>query len=123
MNDGFSAAIRLWPKGAIDPEKTFAALISQPRSRRSDPHTGTRWRPRIRRHTSAVGTHGDEGAYPTGHLNVDDSKLSSRMQRLVSGRRTGRCPRLQFQVRKDLLDHRLLKNRRNDLQLTGRSTR
>ena len=46
------------------------------------------------------------------------SKSSSRLQRLTSGRSTGRCPSLQTQVREDLLDDRLFQDRRNDLQLT-----
>ena len=42
------------PFSATDPEETRAALISQPRSRRSDPHIGTRWRPRIKGHCAPV---------------------------------------------------------------------
>jgi hypothetical protein len=41
------------------------------------------------------------------------------LQRLDSGRRKRRCPGLQPQTRKDLLDHRLLQDRRNDLQLAS----
>ena len=54
-----------------------------------------------------------------GRLNCRGWAATSRLQRLTAGRRTGRCPRLQSQVREDLLDRRLLKNRRNDLQLTA----
>ena len=45
--------------------------------------------------------------------NGDESKYSGRLQRLAASRRPG----LQTQVREDLLDHRLFKDRRNDLQL------
>ena len=41
------------------------------------------------------------------------------MQRLATGRLTRRCPGLQSQVRKDLLDLRLFQDRRDDLQLAA----
>jgi hypothetical protein len=41
------------------------------------------------------------------------------LQRLVTGRRTWQCPDLQTQARADLLDHRLLQGRGNDLQLAA----
>ena len=44
-----------------------------------------------------------------GRLNCRGWAASSRLQRLTSGRRTARCPRLQSQAREDLPDHRLLK--------------
>ena len=44
-----------------------------------------------------------------GRLNCRGWAASSRLQRLTSGRRTRRCPRLQSQAREDLPDHRLLK--------------
>ena len=47
-----------------NPEETFAALMSLPRSCRSDPNTGTRWRPRSGGHTLAGGTQGDCDAVP-----------------------------------------------------------
>jgi hypothetical protein len=50
-------------------------------------------------------------------LNSGGSKSSSRLQRLTSGQRTGRCPGLQTQVREDLLDHRLLQDGRDDLEV------
>ena len=42
---------------------------------------------------------------------------SGRLQRLPTGWCLGRCPGLQAQVREELLDHRLLEDRRDDLQL------
>ena len=41
------------------------------------------------------------------------------LQRLAAGLRSRRCARLQPQVREDLLDHRLRKDRRDDLQLAA----
>lgn len=42
----FAASQLRWPRRAIDPDRTFAVLISPPQSRRSDPHTGLRCGPR-----------------------------------------------------------------------------
>ena len=52
-----------------------------------------------------------------GRLGSDGSESSSRLQRLTSGIWAWRCAGLQPQVREDLLDHRLLQDGRNDLQL------
>jgi len=41
------------------------------------------------------------------------------LQRLATGRRARRCPRLQSQVHQDLLDHRLLQDGGDDLQLAA----
>jgi hypothetical protein len=41
------------------------------------------------------------------------------LQRLATGRRARRCSRLQSQVREDLFDHRLLQDRRDDLELAA----
>ncbi len=54
-----------------------------------------------------------------GRLNCHGWVASGPLQRLVTGWRTRRRTRLQPQVRKDLLDHRLLKDRGDDLQLTA----
>ena len=54
-----------------------------------------------------------------GHLNGDESESSGRLQRLAASRRPRRCPGLQTQVREDLLDHRLLQDGRNDLELAA----
>ena len=54
-----SGCIQRRPSVAADPEPTSADQISSPRSRRSDPHTGTRCGPRTRGHTSAGDTKGD----------------------------------------------------------------
>ena len=54
-----------------------------------------------------------------GRVNGHVSVASSRLRRLTSGRRTGWCSGLQSQVREDLLDHRLLQDCRNDLQLAA----
>jgi hypothetical protein len=51
-----------------------------------------------------------------GRLNCPGWEASGHLQRLASGRRTRRCPGLQPQVRKDLLDHRVLQERRNDVR-------
>jgi hypothetical protein len=40
-------------------------------------------------------------------------------KRLATGRRPRRCSRSQTEVSEDLLDHRLLQDRRNDLQLAA----
>ena len=45
--------------------------------------------------------------------------MVSRLQRLTTGWLPRRCPGLQPKMREDLLDHRLLKDRRNDLQLAA----
>ncbi len=44
---------------------------------------------------------------------------SRRLQRLIAGGCAWRCPRLQTQVREDFLDHWLLKDRSDDLQLAA----
>ena len=54
-----------------------------------------------------------------GRLKSDGSGSSSRLQRLPAPRRTWRRPGLQPEVHEDLLDHRLRKDRRDDLQLTA----
>ncbi len=56
---------------------------------------------------------------PPGCLNGDGSESSSRLQRLTAAGCARRRPGLQPQVREDLLDHRLLQDRRNDLQLAA----
>ena len=52
-----------------------------------------------------------------GRLNSHSWAASGCLQRLTKGWCTRQRPSLQSQVREDLLDHRLLKNRRDDLQL------
>ena len=54
-----------------------------------------------------------------GRLNGHCSAASGRLQGLATGCCTRRRPGLQSQVREDLLDHRLLQNRRDDLQLAA----
>jgi hypothetical protein len=55
-------------QAAFDPERTSALLSSPPRSRRSDPHTGTCWAPSARRHTSPQAI--APGPRPAADLNV-----------------------------------------------------
>ncbi len=57
--------------------------------------------------------------WAAGRLNADNSGWSGRLQRLAAGWCPGRRPGLQPKMREDLLDHRLLKDRRNDLQLAA----
>ena len=52
-------------------------------------------------------------------MNSEGSGWSSRLQPPTTGRRTRRCPRLQTQVVEDLLDHRLLQDGCNDLQIAA----
>ena len=52
-------------------------------------------------------------------MKSDGSESSSRLQRLTAGGGAWRRPGLQPQVREDLLDDRLLQDRRDDLQLAA----
>ena len=55
-----------------------------------------------------------------GQFSVGVNRLASaRMLRPSTGRRPGRRACLQPQMREDLLDHQLLKNRGHDLELTA----
>ena len=54
-----------------------------------------------------------------GCLNCRGWAASGRLQRLASSWRASGCQRLQPQVREDLLNHRLLTDRCNDLQLAA----
>jgi hypothetical protein len=73
------ACSELWPAG-FDPEQTSAVLISPPRSGRSDPHTGTPWRPRNGGHSFAAGTDGD-GDAAQGLRTCGLTPRKPRMQR------------------------------------------
>ena len=54
-----------------------------------------------------------------GRLNWHGWAASRCLQRLATGRETGRRTRPQPQMREDLLDHQLLQDGRNDLQLAA----
>ena len=54
-----------------------------------------------------------------GRMNCRGWADSAHLRRLAMGRRTGWRTGLQTQVREDLLNHRLVQDRRNDLHLTA----
>jgi hypothetical protein len=54
-----------------------------------------------------------------GRLNGDESGWPGRVPPRRMGRRTRRCTVLQTQIGEDLLDQRLLRDGRNDLQLAA----
>ena len=83
------------------------------------PFAGYPWSPghfyRPRNPSAAEDSSGPGFRVPNGH----GWAASGRLQRLTTGRRPRRCQSLQTQVRENLFNHRLLQDRRNDLQFTA----
>lgn len=59
------------------------------------------------------------GLSAPGRLSGDRSAWSGRLQLRPTGWRARRCRGLQHRMREDLLDHRRLQDRRDDLRLTA----